>query len=117
MKQKVSCEIWQQRVRAGRASGLSAPRFAQREGLQVRSLYHWSWQLGANIGIEQAMEETKPSPEIPRPSFVEVPSVGLIPNQNTFIEINLPSGIQLKVPQNFDPAAIQTLMSALGRAS
>ena len=117
MKQKVSREIWQQRVRAWRASGLSAPRFAQREGLQVRSLYHWSWQLGADIGTEQRIEKITPSPEIPHSSFVEVPSVGVVPNQNTFIEISLPSGIQLKVPQNFDPVAVQKLMSALGRAS
>jgi hypothetical protein len=41
-------DIWRTRVEEWRASGLTAAQYCAADGLNPRSLYHWSWRLGRN---------------------------------------------------------------------
>ncbi|MBX2813534.1 MAG: hypothetical protein KTR25_17085 [Myxococcales bacterium] len=123
MKSKVSREIWRRRIQAWRASGLSAVKYAEREGLNVRSLYHWRWQLGPNVELSGESHpsivsaEQRPEPKLDtymvRPTFVEISPTGPRADTQATFEMTLRSGIKLKVPQNFDASALERLILAL----
>src|SRR5690606_6632005 len=79
------------------ASGLSVQQFAAREGLDAERLYRWRRRL-----------ETAPGPG---PAFVEVQ-----PSRRPRIEIVLPSGHVLFVPDSVDEGALGRLLGVLERS-
>jgi hypothetical protein len=81
------------------ASGASLRDFAIRAGLDVYRLYRWRRRLVAQDSISAA----KVSPE-----FVE-----LRPREVQPVEVVLPSGRVLRVPETIDAAALLRLVRAL----
>jgi hypothetical protein len=76
-------------------SGLSVQSFAAREGLSAARLYTWRSRLAQ-----------------PKVSFVEVAAPSAPP---TCIEVSLPNGVRVSVPQGSDVEFVVRLVSALAR--
>ena len=77
------------------ASGLSVIAFARREGIDVQRLYSWRRKLAGS--------------RAEGPAFVEIRTVAA----GERVEVVLPSGIVLRVPDSVEPAIIRRLLDAL----
>ena len=90
-------ETWSGRVSAWKRSGLTAEKFAQREGLKATTLTWWSSQLGRGA----------------RPPVVEV---RLAPDEGARagLEVVLAtSGARVAVPVGFDGVTLTRLLTVL----
>src|SRR5687768_7771593 len=98
-------EIWVERVRGWRASGLSAEEYAANEGCNAHTLRNWRTKLGgANAMLAKA------------PSFVELVSPQRSkPRGEPMLsfEVTLPSGVRVVIPSRFDAAALEAILSVL----
>ena len=109
-----SRDIWKKRVERWVDSGLSAREFAAEIGVNVHTLTHWKWQLGQQTGRPEAAQ-------VPRapPSFVEVvaPLAGAALSPTAAapaaFELEFARGIRLRVPANFEAAALRRLVDVL----
>jgi transposase len=91
-------ETWASRVREWKRSGLTAADYAEREGLNARTLTWWSCELG---------RATAP---IERPPVVEVM---VAQRSASALEVMLPSGMRVAVPVDFDEATLGRLLTVL----
>ncbi|WP_437508161.1 IS66 family insertion sequence element accessory protein TnpA [Sorangium sp. So ce1099] len=98
---------WAERVERWERSGLSAEKFARREGYKPKQLYWWRWKLRAD-------GPSRPSPpsstETPRflPVHVVADVVPVVPEP---IEIALPNGRVVRVRPGFDPATLERVLA------
>lgn len=83
------------------ASGLSASAFARRQGFDDARLHRWRRQLA---------NELSGSAEATTPAIIELRSER---QRVEAVEIVLASGVTLRVPETFDPAAVARLVAAL----
>ena len=97
-------------------SGLSRQAFADREGLKVSRLNYWA-------GLLRRMDQppgNHPHIDAP-PSFVPVQvveqGVPITGQPSDCMEIALPSGAQLRIPENFNPRRLAQLLDVLRGAS
>jgi transposase len=89
---------WSKRVERWRRSGLTADRFATREGLRLSSLYWWSSHLQ----------------RVATPPVVEV--IGLASQtepSSTSFEVVLPNGTRVIAPAEFRSEDLRRLLTAL----
>jgi len=107
---------WRERVRHWKTSGQTAVEFAAREGVQAKTLQHWSWQLAREA------RGAVPKRELSRADFVEVisPRVAqalaaprVLPTARAF-EVTLPNGARVTVPQAFNSTAMAELVRLVG---
>lgn len=91
-------ETWAARVREWKRSGLTAADYAEREGLNPRTLSWWSSELGRSTLA------------IARPPVVEVM---LAQRSASGLELILPSGMKIAVPVDFDEATLGRLLTVL----
>src|SRR5512135_2527534 len=96
-----SREVWAKRVAQGKSSGLTAAEFARRHKVSEASLKWWSWKLGSS----QKKEDAAMSPL----TFVEMTSV-----QRDAIELVV-GAFQIRVPTEFDEAALAKVLDVLER--
>ncbi len=82
------------------SSGLSVAEFAAREGLDAKRLYRWRERLGAAGSASVASSTT----------FVEVKAA-----RQARVEVVLPTGHVLFVPESFDAGALAQLIDVLAR--
>lgn len=104
-KKRESAAVWRRRVQAWHRSGLTASAFADREGINPRSLTWWAWKLRQD---GTAADEAK------RPAFVPievVPGPTVVATER--LEVVLPGGARLCVPAQFDPSALAQVISVL----
>jgi hypothetical protein len=90
-------KLWQSRLEAAHASGLSLSQYAQQNNLPLKQLYAWQSRL------KQMRGESATSPC----AFVRVDAK---PVAHTFVEINLPNGVQLRLSELTTPV-LRMLMS------
>lgn len=109
-----SRETWSKRVERWKASGLSAAEFAAELGIKPSSLSWWKWQLSKSVGArksprparnKRAVATTTVSPL----TFVEMSA----PLQGDPLEVVLRGGVRVRVPVNFDAAALGRLLDVL----
>ena len=93
-------ETWAARVREWKRSGLTAARFAAREGFNASTLKWWS----STLGTAALASSSPPVVEVLMASRAESPS-GL--------EVLLASGTRVAVPQGFDEATLGRLLKVL----
>jgi hypothetical protein len=116
---RTSREIWSERVHRWKASGLTAKKFAARRGLSACTLYYWSWRQSAEARDSETGRLSS------APTFVEIvgaadvvghgsQAVGVRPVAEPF-EILLGDRIRIRVPVNFDEAALCRLVAILER--
>ncbi|WP_437806836.1 IS66 family insertion sequence element accessory protein TnpA [Sorangium sp. So ce1078] len=98
---------WAERVERWERSGLSAEKFARREGYKPTQLYWWRWKLRAD-GPAQRLPP--PSTEAPRflPVHVVTEASLVAPEP---IEIALPNGRVVRVRPGFDPATLERVLA------
>ena len=89
--------VWRERVKRWKASGESAREFSAREGVNDRTLRHWSWLLGHERASGAA-------------EFVEVSPASV----ETF-DVELRGGRRVRVPASFDAETLQRLIAVLER--
>ena len=92
---------WAARVRQWRKSGLTAAEFARKVGVNAATLRWWSSRF-----------KTRPSEDAGQVSpltFVEMTSAA----RSEPIEVVLGSGVRLRIPVDFDAAAVGRLLDVL----
>jgi transcriptional regulator with XRE-family HTH domain len=94
---------WSKRVARWRASGLTAAEFAQRAGLAVGTLRWWSSRLN------RLPQEPARAGALSPLTFVEM--TGAVRAEP--FDVALTSGVRLRVPQDFDAAALVRLLDVL----
>ncbi|MBM4268122.1 MAG: IS66 family insertion sequence element accessory protein TnpB [Deltaproteobacteria bacterium] len=107
---------WARRVERWQRSGLSAGDFADREGVNVRTLAFWKWRLKRDGGDEDA---SKPARGAKRVAFVELApasAAALSPGSETRIapiEVVLPLGYRVRIAPGFERSALVELLDIL----
>lgn len=104
-------ETWAKRVERWKDSGLSAAQFATELGISPKALSWWKWQLAKGDTKAKTTKRNKRSSEtaLSPLSFVEMAA----PLRREPIEIVLPSGLRIRVPVDFDVAALGRLVDVL----
>jgi transposase len=110
--------VWQQRVQRWADSGLTAKEFAAETGVNVHTLTHWKWRLSAAQGRGAATADRQPSPGFVEIAAPPVPSGARTTTSNARpqFELILPSGVEVRVPVDFDAVALHRLVTALEAA-
>ena len=98
-------DVWEQRVKRWRKSGLSADEFAAREGIKSRQLVWWRWKLGASPSAAMAPAPLRflPVQVVDAPADTGGSAVAL--------EIALPNGRVVRVPEGFDAEMLARVLA------
>lgn len=102
-------------------SGLSLARFAQREGVAVKTLYRWRRRLGVGVrrgdraGRRRSRGAARPArPALgPAPMFTEVTATLGRLSAAAMFEVQLSDGTTVRMPEDFDPDSLRILLAAL----
>src|SRR5690606_23488942 len=118
----VGREEWAKRVERWRDSGLTAAEFAAETGINARTLAYWKWALtreqkaavrsrGRNpqAGGANGSPQSEPNNEA-SPGFVELTGT---PSARDGFELELRGSVRLRVPSDFDSAALRRLLQVL----
>ncbi|WP_437975343.1 IS66 family insertion sequence element accessory protein TnpB [Sorangium sp. So ce295] len=98
---------WAERVERWERRGLSAEKFARREGYKPEQLYWWRWKLRAD-----GPSQPSPSSLTEPPRFLPVHVVAdASPVVTEPIEIALPKGRVVRVRPGFDPATLERVLA------
>jgi hypothetical protein len=127
---RTSSEQWAKHVERWRDSGLSAKEFAVETGLKASTLSYWRWKLSAaaraSADGEAEVAQTAGKAELKRrverrrrtarvlPSCVELP-VATVATAPAMLELLL-GDVRVRVPSDFDEAALTRVVRALGAA-
>ena len=100
---------WQKRIERWNDSGLSAEAFAAEIGVKAGTLRSWKYSLAKEARSRGRTPARTASPE--QESFIEVrPSVTLTTSS---FELELSGARRLRIPPQFDAAALDRLLSLL----
>ena len=106
---------WAQRVERWRRSGLTADLFAEREGVNARTLVYWKWRLKRDGAAGIATKSARPAGK--RIAFVELvapkPAVSPRETRSTAIEVVLPIGYRVRVAGGFERSVLAELLNVL----
>lgn len=103
--------FWRLAIREQQDSGLSVRAFCAREGLTQSNFYAWRRQLArrdAEGGSEQAG-----SPKFVEVMPPEVPPVATSDEVPSPLELMLPCGVVVRVPDRFDAKILRRVVEAL----
>jgi hypothetical protein len=96
------------RVAQWSSSGLTGGDFARRAGVSEGSLRWWKWRLASEAGNAATK---KPTTKVSPLTFVELTSA--VPREA--FEVVLTTGVRIRVPADFDAAAVERLLEVLER--
>jgi transposase len=106
---------WARRVERWQRSGLTADRFAEREGVNARTLAFWKWRLKRDGALGVATRPARRAEK--RVAFVELvaPTRVVSPDEtrSTAIEVVLPIGYRVRVAGGFERGALVELLDVL----
>jgi len=121
--QKEPREAWAKRVEQWQQSGLSAKAFAAREGVSWHALKNWKHRLtredsGRTRSSTALVKRTRTSPSPasetrPHSPLASLSFVELSLPADPRFELQLPTGVFVRVPQIFDQTALGSLLSVL----
>jgi hypothetical protein len=97
-----SAKIWEQRVAAWRASGLSAREFCAQEGLGQRALSRWSQRLPGDAAVV---------PTVRLARMVRTPEAAPATSPALVIEVG---GVRVTVGHGADVATVVTVLAMVG---
>ncbi|CAN96792.1 transposase [Sorangium cellulosum So ce56] len=104
---------WAERVERWERSGLSAEKFARREGYKPKQLYWWRWKLRADGPSQPAPASLAEAPRfLPVHVMADASPVAAEP-----IEIALPNGRVVRVRPGFDPAQLERVLALAAEKS
>jgi hypothetical protein len=85
-------EVWQERLRLFKQSGLTVAKFCQREGISVPSFYEWRRRLAeTSVGPQAKQIVSKQRRETPVFQQVTLAGAGTV-------IIEWPSGVRMELP-------------------
>lgn len=91
-------EFWKPHLAAWNGSGLSQAEYCRRHGLSIKSFAYWRRRLGRTEGVAGAL----------------VPIVVAdAPTSDERIEVQLPNGLQVRLPIDTAPARVVPMIRAL----
>ena len=93
---------WRARLEAWDASGISLRAFALREGLTPHTLWLWKKRLRGTAPVMT--------------SFASVVVGGVPASRSSGFELSVRGGMSLRIPADFDEAALARLVALLSRA-
>lgn len=101
-------------LRRWERSGLALSRFAQREGVAVKTLYRWRRRLGVGSDRVRRGRPRGHSEDRSKVTFAEVSGMlrGISASSPMF-EIVLGDGMTVRVSEQFDPDSLRILVSTL----
>ena len=94
---------WRELLTRQRRSGLSVAAFCRQHDVSPVSLYGWRRRLAS--GMSGKPKEV---------SFVPLPLAQAVPPRVTEFSLQLPNGVQVTVPGDFDEAALGRLLQVAG---
>jgi hypothetical protein len=108
-------EVWAGRIARWQQSGLTAERFAGREGVNPRTLTFWKWKLGHDDHhAAEAATSSRRGGE--RLAFVEVPQRAAAPAAmaapSAALEV-VAGGYRVGVAPGFDAATLRALLDVI----
>jgi len=109
VQSRTSAEEWQKRVERWRESGLTAAQFATELGINAGTLKFWKYKLNKAKRSEGNAPVLSARKKSTAPAFVEVRAGG----RDAGFELELSNGRRLRVPQGFDPKALERLLAVL----
>lgn len=117
MKGRERREAWERRVERWRRSGLSAQRFAAREGVRAATLTWWRWRLTQ----DRPSAETSPRERSAARAVVPTDFVELIPvtrsssgrDGSGALEVELAAGYRVRLTGDFSGEALTRLLNVL----
>jgi transposase len=103
--------LWRNRLRQRTAGGLTIAAFCSREGVSVASYYYWRRRL--------ATEVQRPSrrPGLFVPVRVPNPSWGARSSGPPRVDVELPGGVHVRLPDTPEPEWLARLVAALALPS
>jgi hypothetical protein len=121
-------QFWRQTLQRFERSGLSAAPFCRRHQLSLHSFWAWKRTLRLRDQPAQATPpRSAPGPQQPsQPDHLPFFMPLRLPHQDPrgapgtadlILEVLLPNGLCLRLPQHFDPAALPRLLTVLGGVS
>ena len=111
-------QFWRRTVRRQQRSGLTIRDFCRREGLKDWTFRWWQKELGRRDQLADSPRRVDPAdtPTVAAPAFLPVRVVDLesvAPRPPAQIEVVLPSGPTVRVPDGFDPQTLQAVLTVL----
>ncbi|SRR5665213_368233 len=112
-RERTSRAEWQRRIERWSDSGLSAEQFAAELGINAGTLRHWKYFLGKQGGRAAATE----APLTRAADLVEVrtSTVTAAAASSMLFELELGAERKLRIPSQFDAAALDRLLVVLER--
>ena len=105
----VTAAVWAERVRAWRASGLSATEFARPEGYRGKTLSWWGSELKRRERVKSSA-----APKVAMARVVRRPSARSAAGDEAICVVI--GGAQITVRRGFDAALLRAIVGALGAA-
>ena len=110
---RASRQEWSKRVERWRDSGLTAQEFAAEVGVNPQTLSCWKWKLKSDAKTNRVTSARGPSAARALP-FVEIAASA---TSAAWFEVVLGAGVVVRVPSQFDAAALGQLLDVLGHRS
>lgn len=107
---------WRRRLRQWRRSGLSVREFCDRQALSEASFYAWRRELGKRDREGSQRESRVNGRAANVPQFLPVQVVAETTQdsgERGCLEVQLPTGVRLRVPSGFDRQTLTDVLAAL----
>lgn len=109
--------MWGRRVERWQRSGLSARRFAEREGVRAATLTWWRWRLSQGRPSAEGSRRKRAAGHAVNPAdFVElIPTTPVVIDSrgSTGLELELTGGYRVRLPGDFSGEALTRLLDVL----
>lgn len=104
---------WARRVERWQRSGLTGDDFAERKGVNARTLAFWKWRLKRDGADEVALKAPRGSGK--RVAFVELVPTAPVASETRAapFEVMLPIGYRLRIAPGFERGALVELLDVL----
>lgn len=131
---RTSAEQWAKRVARLQDSGLTAKEFAAKTGINASTLAYWRWRLSVaeragNADNGQPARGTSSAASCRKtrttcavkaaattsPEFVEI-SMAAVTTPPPMLELLLGKDVRVRIPADFDEAALTRVLRAVGAA-
>jgi hypothetical protein len=120
VREKVSPEVWRERIERWKIGGLTGKEFAEKEGLSARSLSWWSWRLHRRAGATTAEAKRRGRPRGKRGPASRVSFLPVVVRATrsteapTAMEVVLSSGVRVRIWPGFDESTLLRIARTLG---
>jgi transposase len=111
-KRECTAEVWSERVRRWRESGLTSSAFAEQEGIaRPQTLSWWAWRLSKESGEKARRRARERKPKL---RLVRIEAETLVAEKEAAAEIVTATGVRVLVTSRTSEEAVRCALRALG---